>query len=96
MFLLTHTRTPEVHYQPLTKLLQERVEVRLAIVADPAAPAAPVLCEAGGEHAWPVGQQVFAEELAVGDFCLDVGQKVRGLQWGTWLMVQLHQVAACT
>lgn len=45
-------------------------------MSDPAAPAAPVLGEVGGEHTWPVGQKVSAEELAVGDFCLDVVQKV--------------------
>lgn len=72
------------------------MEVGLAVLADPAAPAAPVLGEVGGEHAWSVGQQVFAEELAVGDFCLDVVQKVRRLQLSTWLMVQLHQTATCT
>lgn len=70
------------------------MEVWLAVMADPAAPAAPVLGEAGGEHAGPVGQQVFAEELAVRDFCLDVVQKVRRLQLGTWLTVQLPQTAA--
>lgn len=48
------THTHEVQNKPLTILLQERVEVGLAVVADPAAPAAPVLGEGGGEHAWPV------------------------------------------
>lgn len=71
------------------------MEVGLAVVADPAVPAAPVLGEVGGEHAWLVGEQMFGEELAVGDFCLDVVQKVRRLQLNTWLTVQLYQTAAC-
>lgn len=71
------------------------MEVGLAIVADPASPAAPVLGETGGEHAWPVGEKVFGEELTVRDFCLDVGQEVRRLQLSTWLTVRLYQAAAC-
>lgn len=52
------------------------MEVGLAVVSDPAAPAAPGLGEVGGEHAGPVWEEVSAEELAVGDLSLDVVQKV--------------------